>query len=678
MTHRHCIIVEGDRQVCHYTTRNLLAEFEQSNVLYVGEQPFENAIQLPVKKAATQLGKEFDAVVVDGHDGVNADVLGILIGLVVSGGVFIVLLTEESEHSLWLKRYKRIFKYYAKRHASFQYIVAPDSASEAISIPRVKSNISNTRVVTDDQQDAIDAVLKVVSGHRRRPLVLTADRGRGKSSALGIAAAQLLLMGKQRIVVTAPSFATVKILFQHAAEHLIESVQNKHRLIYGSAEISYMAPDALLDSLPQADLLIVDEAAAIPVYLLQRLLQHYSRVAFSSTEHGYEGSGRGFSIRFHSILNSETPNWNYLHISTPIRWHHDDPLEAFSFDALLLNAEPVEDKLVMAATPEHCQFEQLSAQYLIDHETDLRALFGLMVLAHYRTRPSDCQMLLDREDISIYVMRFNGHIIAAALCVNEGDIAPDLAEAIYAGERRLKGHLLPQSLLAHAGVTKAGNSTYLRVIRLTVHPVIQQRGIGHACMDHIIREGKTKQHDVIGVSFAASSALIHFWSLSDFKPIRLGLHQDDVSGSNAIMMLRALSEDGQLLVEEAFKDFSADWPFLLQQQFQQLSPQLAIVISQLLPQVKRELSSQQRNELSVFAHKQRSYDACRIQLWRALNYFIHRSEFLLISERQQALCILLIMQNRPLADVVKTLSYTGKKQLFLDLKSAISELLEHI
>ena len=53
------------------------------------------------------------------------------------------------------------------------------------------------------------------------------------------------------------------------------------------------------------------------------------------------------------------------------------------------------------------------------------------MLAHYRTRPADLQMMLDREDISVYAMRYRGHIIASAWAVREGGLDDELSTAIY-------------------------------------------------------------------------------------------------------------------------------------------------------------------------------------------------------------------------------------------------------
>ena len=48
--------------------------------------------------------------------------------------------------------------------------------------------------------------------------------------------------------------------------------------------------------LNQADLLIVDEAASIPVSFIKELLGPYA-VFLSSTVNGYEGTGRSLSLK---------------------------------------------------------------------------------------------------------------------------------------------------------------------------------------------------------------------------------------------------------------------------------------------------------------------------------------------------------------------------------------------
>ena len=58
-------------------------------------------------------------------------------------------------------------------------------------------------------------------------------------------------------------------------------------------------PAQLAVEYPQdIDLYMVDEATSLPVALLTELTQRYPRIVFSSTTHGYEGSGQGFAIRF--------------------------------------------------------------------------------------------------------------------------------------------------------------------------------------------------------------------------------------------------------------------------------------------------------------------------------------------------------------------------------------------
>jgi N-acetyltransferase 10 len=56
--------------------------------------------------------------------------------------------------------------------------------------------------------------------------------------------------------------------------------------------------------LTQAELVIVDEAAAIPITLVKNLLGSYM-VVLSSTVHGYEGTGRSLSLKLVSSLREQ-------------------------------------------------------------------------------------------------------------------------------------------------------------------------------------------------------------------------------------------------------------------------------------------------------------------------------------------------------------------------------------
>ena len=105
------------------------------------------------------------------------------------------------------------------------------------------------------------------------------------------------------------------------------------------AGLSYVSPDRVAQGDVLADLLLVDEAAAIPTPLLEAMLARHSRIVFATTEHGYEGTGRGFHLRFKKVLDEQTPDWQELHLVEPIRWSLSDPLEPLIFRLLGLNTD---------------------------------------------------------------------------------------------------------------------------------------------------------------------------------------------------------------------------------------------------------------------------------------------------------------------------------------------------
>ena len=389
--------------------------------------------------------------------------------------------------------------------------------------PAPPPNPDPTLPATPDQAQAIDAVLRLAHGRARRPLVLTAHRGRGKSAALGIAAARLMVEGLGKILVTAPRRDACEALFRHAALAWPGARPAEGGLGDGERSILFLPPDAILETHPAADLLLVDEAAGIPAPLLAGLLERYPRVAFATTVHGYEGTGRGFDVRFKATLDRRTPGWRGLTLETPIRWSAGDPLEPLVFRALLLDASPASASDLADASPETCRFEPLDRDRLATDEPTLAQVFGLLVLAHYQTRPLDLRMLLDGPNVRVYALRHGDLVAATLIAAEEGGMEdPELRRAIFTGDRRPRGHLLPQTLSAHGGLAEAPALRYLRVVRIAVHPALARRGLGRSMLRRLFREARRDGIDALGTSFGATPELIAFWSACGYRPAQIG------------------------------------------------------------------------------------------------------------------------------------------------------------
>ena len=380
---------------------------------------------------------------------------------------------------------------------------------------------------TADQAQAVEAILHVVSGHRRRPLVLTADRGRGKSAALGLAAAKLAAAGKQ-VLLTAPSPQAALTAQQHYAH------QTK-------ANLTFMPFDEILRHKPQTDLLLVDEAAAIPTPVLQHLLQQYSRIVFATTEHGYEGTGRGFQLRFQQYLDAACPGWKKLHLQAPIRYQAADPLEALIFASFLLGPAPAIADIALQAPRTMVWFNSGDWQTQPDI---LQQVFRVLSLAHYQTQVKDLAAMLDNPQLKVLTLLQDKLVLGCVLISIEGSFSATLSQQIYKGERRVQGHLLAQSLAFHLAEPALAETALWRVMRIAVLPELQGQGIGTALLQHLGHQAQQQGVPYVGTSFGATLSLLRFWQQAGYSAVRLGISSDKASAEYSIVMLRAAQCEG--------------------------------------------------------------------------------------------------------------------------------------
>jgi len=517
---------------------------------FAGVDPICLTLELPtpegcvgVEQARKLIGQEISGAIIDTDSGVDPDTIGIVAGAVRAGGPVCFVVREPSSppDSIYLQRFRQIL-----RTDSRVMVVTPEPAAGiTTSASSTAGLITGGEPATECQDHAITAVIKVVEGQRRRPTVLVADRGRGKSAALGIAAARLLARDPAPIYVTGYSRRSAEAVFRHAAMLAATPPEGLH----------WISPDQLLDQSVDCQLLLVDEAASLPVSVLERLIQQYPRMALATTVHGYEGSGRGFLLRFRKSLEHHTRGYRWITLREPVRWAANDPLERVINRLLVLDAE-----VPLLADGKHevkasVQIETVDRQSLATDETLLREVFSLLVLSHYKTRPNDLQSMLDNTALTILLARQHDVVIGVALVVAEGGLAADLGNEIATGRRRPGGHVLPE-LLAITGLSSMVGLKALRIMRIVVHPHHRRSGVGSKLLNHVAR----LDGDFAGASFALSASLVRFWRRNGYQPLQIGRRQTKQGGSHSATLVRAMAGPAGKGLDAALTSLLANLP----------------------------------------------------------------------------------------------------------------------
>jgi len=414
------------------------------------------------------------------------------------------------------------------------------------------------RCLTDDQVAAVRGLERL--REREQAVVVEADRGRGKSSAAGLAAGALAAGGRD-VLVTAPEYRNAAEVFARAAEVLTamgalasdgESETPRRLDAESGGSIEFERPPAAADRVAGAaaadgsdpDAVIVDEAAALPVRVLERFLDAPA-VAFTTTVHGYEGAGRGFSVRFRDRLDESALDVTEIGMTDPIRYAAGDPVESWAFRALGLDASPAVDPVVADATPESVEYRALSPADLLADEHLLRETFGLLVAAHYRTEPDDLARLLDAPNVAVRALLFDGHVVSVALLAREGDLPAHVRAHTYEGGR-IRGNMIPDVLTCQLRDEDAGVPVGYRVMRIATHHAVRSRGLGSRLLSEV-RAEVGDEVDWIGTGYGATPELLAFWRSNGFSTLHLSTTRNDASGEYSAVMLAPTSDAGEEL-----------------------------------------------------------------------------------------------------------------------------------
>ena len=672
--YRSAVIISGSSVFCFDTVQAFIKHLKIESVIYLSSS-IKDATD--TKKAKTLLGKEFDALVFDAHESFDIDAFGAISGTLKSGGLFFLLMPDESVPSYIQKSrfYSRCLSLIG--HSESIYHVNKSFAPAALKT-KVAAELPNYELPykNAEQKQAVLSIVETMQIEKRQCIVLSSDRGRGKSSALGLAAALLMKQSVIKIIICAPRKSNTEPVFKQL-KRLIKNVEEyDNKLIFQSSSLQYYAPDILLEKKLKPDLLFIDEASAIPIPILEKLLSLTNKIIFSTTIHGYEGTGKGFALKFNKTLDVHFPEWTRIRLSKPIRWLLNDPIEQWVNSMLCLNSELADVKHINKLDNNLIYTSKLklvNRDLLLNDKNQLSSLFALLVYAHYRTQPSDLVYLLDSKAIRIYSLENSGSIIAVVLINQEGDFSSDLSTQVYQGRRRPQGNLLPQTLTFHAGIEKACCFKYARIMRISVHPELQRSGIGRYLLNEVCKQEQALGMDLIGSSFGATFDLMRFWQSQNFSTVRIGFTRDHVSACHSAVVLKALNNEAVDLLKQLTDKFQAYISIWLQD-----------VLCELTEDIKKPLLADKRcvndklmdfewQDIHSFAHTHRGYEACL----PALKKFIeHNSEAIQrLTLQQQHLIQYKIINNNSWTQVAEKLELAGKKPAIKCMRQLISDLL---
>ncbi|KAK8653530.1 hypothetical protein V6N13_127525 [Hibiscus sabdariffa] len=384
---------------------------------------------------------------------------------------------------------------------------------------------------TLDQGKAVVTFLDaILDKNLRSTVALLAARGRGKSAALGLAIAGAIAAGYSNIYVTAPSPENLKTLFEFVCKGF-DSIEYKEHLDYDVVKsvnpefkkaivriniykqhrqtIQYIQPHEH-EKLSQVELLVVDEAAAIPLPVVKSLLGPYL-VFLSSTVNGYEGTGRSLSLKLLQQLEEQSQLskgvegslsgrvFKKIELSESIRYASADPIESWLNALLCLDVTNTVPSINRLPPPGECDLYYVNRDTLFSYHKDselfLQRMMALYVSSHYKNSPNDLQLMADAPAHHLFVLL--GPVDEAKnqlpdiLCVIqvslEGQISRKSAIKSLSDGYQPHGDQIPWKFCEQFRDPDFPSLSGARIVRIATHPSAMRLGYGSAAVELLAR-----------------------------------------------------------------------------------------------------------------------------------------------------------------------------------------------
>ncbi|XP_058459201.1 RNA cytidine acetyltransferase [Malaya genurostris] len=476
---------------------------------------------------------------------------------------------------------------------------------------------------THDQAKAVVQFIDALAEKQLKPPTsLTAGRGRGKSAAMGLAISAAVAFGYVNIYVTSPSPENLVTLFEfimrgfdvleyqeHTDYTIIRSTNpdfNKAIIRLNITRnnrqtIQYISPpDTHL--LNAADLLIIDEAAAIPLPLVKAMLGPYL-VFMASTINGYEGTGRSLSLKLLSQIQKDSNAPPPIKLDESIRYRPHDPVESWLTSLLCLDATVVSNLNSGCPTPDACELYYIDRDALFSYhraaEAFLQRVVSICVASHYKNSPNDLQMMSDAPAHHLFCLlgpitrkdQLPEILVVVQVCL-EGQISSQSVQNSLARGMKSAGDLIPWNIAEQYGDRQFPKLSGARIVRIATHPNYQRMGYGKRALKLLrkyyernftsldcdssekeddngietiddeevdllkeiieprkkiptllkrLSERRPEHLDYLGASFGLTNDLLRFWKSQKFVPVYLSQKENDLTGEHTCIMIAPIS-----------------------------------------------------------------------------------------------------------------------------------------